>query len=190
MAMGLGSFGRRRGYIIYLGTVHVLGATLGGALVGFLLGSLGAYLSLYTWRPFLLLAIILFALWQHQMHHPAILGLKHQVPREWANSMPSTLCYLLWGILLGSGVATFIPYSALPVLFTAQLTSGPLVGLLSGAIFGGTRQLVALSPLLLMPQKVSTNGLPTLLPILKAKMHYLNIVWIIIAGIVLIAWAR
>jgi hypothetical protein len=170
---------------MYLGTVHMVGAAFGGAIVGALLGWLGAVLSLWAWRPALIALTALFALWQSLSRHPSKLGVPRQVPRTWANTMAAELCYFLWGMLLGSGVATSIPYSAFLVVLVAQSTSGVALGCLSGLLFGATRGLVALLPLLSKQGRLHPEKLPTLLPALRLKVEWLNRCWILGGGLLL-----
>lgn len=188
MTMVMRSLGRgkvRR--MVYLGIIHITGAILGGGIVGGLLGGLGALFSLSVWRFFFLIPVIVFALWQSLTKHPARLGFYwQQVPRIWARTLPAELCYFFWGILLGSGIATVIPYSALLVVFTAQLTSGLFLGCLSGAVFGGMRELVALLPLFKKQYRLSPERAGVLLPKLTPIVTKLNILWIIGAGSILL----
>ena len=190
MAMGLASFGQRKTqYTLFLSIIHVIGAAIGGAMTGVILGSIGTLLSLGQWRSLAILLVACFALWQGWTHRPATLGLKRQVPRSWGRTMAPTPRYLLWGMLLGSGIATLIPYSALLVLLTAQTTSGILVGILAGALFGATRAIMMLLPLITKPEWAATNQLPFLLPTLKANMQRLNVVCIVVGSVLMmIRW--
>lgn len=189
MTMGLlGREGNRK--IAYLGFTHVLGAAIGGAIVGGLLGIIGQLLSLLMWRKELILIVTIFALWQSVTRRPARLGIQRQVPRTWIHTMPLELCNFLWGMLLGSGVATVIPYSAFLILLTTQLTSGLILGCLSGALFGGVRQLVALLPLSLQEYRLCPEKAGMLMSTLTRKVSLLNSFLIIGGGsiLLLIIW--
>ncbi len=73
MAMGLGFLGRGKARrVIYLSAIHIMGAALGGAIVGAALGELGSFLSLSAWRPIIIAGMAAFALWQHLRSHPQI----------------------------------------------------------------------------------------------------------------------
>ncbi len=184
MAMGLSFLGRGKTLrIIYLSAIHIVGAALGGAIVGAALGELGSLLSLSVWRPVIIAIIAVFALWQHLSRHPRTLGLHRQVPRKWAKTMAAIPCYFPWGMLLGSGIATVIPYSAFLLVLAAQLTSGVALGSVSGAIFGSTRAMIALLPLLsrngeLYPEKLFSA--------FSTRVRWLNTLYILVGGLLLV----
>ncbi len=97
--------------------------------------------------------------------------------------MAAIPCYFLWGMLLGSGVATIIPYSAFLLILVTQLTSGVVLGSASGAIFGSTRAITALLPLL------SKNGglyPERFLSVLSTQIRWFNICWIIVGSLLLV----
>jgi hypothetical protein len=95
--------------------------------------------------------------------------------------------FFFWGVLLGSGVGTLIPYSSFLILLGAQLTSGPAVGGVSGALFGGTRAAMALIPPL---RRYNVEKTLDLLPKLRRGAQLLNIGVALAAMItlVLVAW--
>jgi len=182
MAMGL-AFGRGRvSRKIFIAVLHVAGAVLGGAIVGGLLGGLGELLSLSVWRPELIIAVVLFALWQSLSHRPAKLGLRRQVPRTWVRTMAPEPRFFLWGVSLGCGVATLIPYSAFLVILVVQLTSGVALGFLSGALFGGMRGAVMLLPVLGRQNRLHPEELPRFLPSLATTVQRINLLWLLLGG--------
>jgi hypothetical protein len=152
MAMGLGFLGRGRGriYTIWVSTLHIAGAILGGALVGGLVGAAGMLLSLdkFRWETIFIATVV--ALWYSIGPSAASLGLKRQVPRSWERTLTPPARFFFWGMLLGSGVATIIPHATFLVLLAVQSTSGVLLGAVSGAVFGASRQIMAI--LILFPQ--------------------------------------
>ncbi len=187
MAMGLGFLGRGKVWrTVYLAILHVLGAALGGAIVGVLFGWLGSLLLLSTWRPIAITFIAAFALWQSLSHYPKRLGLRRQVPRKWAVTMPPAPRFFLWGMLLGSGVATVIIYSVFLILLVTQLTSGAVLGCISGILFGAIRASTALFPLFSKQNRLYPENLPGLLPRFTIKVQQFNILLIVIGGSLLI----
>ncbi len=101
--------------------------------------------------------------------------------------MPIQLCYFLWGLLLGCGVATLIPYASLVVVLGVQLTAGVILGGASGAIFGTARETMAL--LALLPRRgeeASPTELMCLLPRLQAPARHLNLLWVVGGGLLLV----
>lgn len=186
MAMTIGILGRERTRkIICFALFHIAGAICGGIMIGGFLGIIGQLLSLWRWHTEILLTIGITAFWLSIKRQPSKLGLQRQVPRTWMRVMVPELCYTLWGLLLGSGIATVIPYSAFLVLLTTQLTSGFAFGCLSGAIFGGGRQLIAILPLVRKRYRMHPEDVGMLMPFLTKPISVLNTLWII-ASIILV----
>jgi hypothetical protein len=147
MAMGLGFLGREsRATSASAGAVHVILAALGGALTGAAVGAIGELMGLgSSVRTGLLIVVGAAALAVAVRRRPMRLGRPCQVPKEWSGSMPARRLYAAWGLMLGSGVVTLIPYSAHLVLLAGQLFAGPLVGAVSGALYGAARESIALT---------------------------------------------
>lgn len=188
MAVGLGLLGRggkRRS--LGLWALHVAGAAVGGAAVGGLLGWLGRLGSLAVWRPWLITVTIVVATGLGLCVGQLTLGRQRQVPRRWAPTVSPSRVYIIWGVLLGSAVATPIFYSAVLLLFGAQLTAGPWLGLVSGGIFGAVRQSSALVPML---RCFDSERTMSLLETLRPLARRLNVAVVIGAGLVLLLVGR
>jgi hypothetical protein len=178
MAMGLSLFGRRARQTNVV--IHVLASTLGGALSGAAVGAIGEALTLERWRTWIVLAAALLAL-RLGLRRPARpLGIHRQVPKHWGGTLGDAGAYAAWGVLLGLGLATIIPYSAYVLLVGVQLSSGPFFGAIAGAAFGAGREGVAW---------VSTKRLQTpseiadRLPRLRRMAARLNVVMIAAGGV-------
>lgn len=186
--MGLDLLGRgKKGQAVRASILHLLGAILGGAFVGGLLGWLGSLLSLSTWRPEIIGAIAAFALWHSVSCQSPKLGPRCQVPRTWKYPLPVEAYYFLCGALLGCGTATLIPYSCFLVLLGTQLTSGVVLGSVSGALFGGVREAMALILFLSKHKKeAKPSEMMRLLPVLTPKAQRLNTIWILGGGLLLV----
>src|SRR5215212_3747848 len=130
MAVGLGLLGRG-GTRQALGfwALHMAGAALAGALLGGLAGGGGALVGLEAWRSWIVGGGALLALALGLRPQPPKLGRQRQVPRRWAAGTSPARVYLVWGAMLGSGVATPIFHTAFLVLLAAQLTDGVALGL-------------------------------------------------------------
>ena len=188
MAVGLGLLGRGgKRHAIGLWALHVAGAALGGALLGGLVGGIGALLGLAAWRPWIIASGAILALALALRRTPPKLGRQRQVPRRRAPGTPPARVYLIWGAMLGSGVATPIFHTAFLVLLAAQLTGGVALGLVSGALFGAARQATALMPLLGRLDPARTMGL---LETLRPAAGRLNAALIAAGGLVLILASR
>ena len=188
MALGLGLLGRggtRRA--LGLGALHVAGAALAGALLGGLVGGIGALAGLATWRPWIVAGGALIALGLALRRQPPKLGRQRQVPRRWAPGTPPARVYLVWGAMLGSGVATPIFHTAFLVLLAAQLTGGVALGLVSGALFGAARQATALLPLL---ARLDPGRTVDLLETLRPVARRLNAALIVAGALVLVLVGR
>jgi hypothetical protein len=188
MAVGLGLLGRGgTRQAIGLWALHVAGAALAGALLGGLVGGIGALAGLEAWRPWVVASVALFAFGLGLRQRPPKLGRQRQVPRRWPQGKSPSRVYLVWGAMLGSGVATPIFHSAFLVLLAAQLTGGVALGLLSGAVFGATRQATALLPLLGRLEPGRTMGL---LETLRPAARRLNAALIVAGGLLLVLVGR
>jgi hypothetical protein len=188
MAVGLGLLGRGgTRQALGLGTLHVAGAALAGALLGGLLGGIGALAGLVAWRPWIIGAAALLALALGLRKEPPRLGRQRQVPRRWPSGTPPARVYLVWGAMLGSGVATPIFHTAFLLLLAAQLTGGLALGLISGALFGVARQATALLPLLRRLDPGRTMGL---LETLRPVARRLNAALIVAGGLLLVLAGR
>src|SRR5581483_8812535 len=139
MAVSLGLLGRgapAQAFRYWI--VHVAAAAAAGALIGALFGGVGALLGLAAWRPWIIALVALVALalgLRHEFH----LGTR-QVPRRWKPGTPVAWIFAVWGAMLGCGLYTPVYHTAFFVLTGAQLTAGPLLAALAGALFGGVRQ--------------------------------------------------
>ena len=188
MAVGLGLLGRGgTRQALGLWALHVAGAALAGALLGGLVGGIGALAGLATWRPWIVAGGAFLALGLALRRQPATLGRQRQVPRRWAPGTPPARVYLVWGAMLGSGVATPIFHTAFLVLLAAQLTGGVALGLVSGALFGAARQATALLPLLGRFDPGRTMGL---LETLRPVARRLNAALVVAGGLVLVLVSR
>lgn len=187
MAVSLGILGRgKRQYILYFALFQIFGTTVGGAFTGGLLGVLGTFCTLYQWRVLIIALTTIFALWQSMYHRPKTLGLHRQVPRKWSSTLVSELRFFLWGILLGSGIATIIPYSAFFIVLATQLTSNLFVGALSGAMFGMMRGIAELFPLCKKQYRISSERIPLLFFALRQRVQQLNVFLLVGGGILLV----
>ena len=181
--MGLGFLGRG-GAARRLRATHVSGAAAGGMLTGAALGWMGSLLGLAAWRIWVVGAAALLAFGLSRQ--PVPLGRQRQVPREWNRTMPPGRRYLLWGAMLGCGLATPILTSAFLVLLGAQATAGLLVGALSGAVFGATRQSMVLVPALCRLDPGATTALLTQF---RGTVRRLNAAVALGAGLTLVVLA-
>jgi hypothetical protein len=188
MALGLGLLGRggtRQAFGLW--ALHVAGAALAGALLGGLFGAIGELAGLAVWRPWVIGGGAMLALGLALLPRPPKLGRQRQVPRRWAAGTPAARVYLVWGAMLGSGVATPIFHTAFLVLLAAQLTGGVALGLLSGALFGAVRQATALLPLL---GQFDPRRTMSLLETLRPIARRLNAALIVAGGLVLVLAGR
>jgi hypothetical protein len=183
MAVGLGLLGRGRARtVIPYWILHVAGAAAAGAAVGGLAGLLGGWLGLPGWRPWVIVAAAALALALGLRKRPPRIGRQKQVPRRWSASTPLAWIFVVWGMMLGSGLATPVYQTAFLLLLGAQLTAGWQLGLLSGALFGAFRQMTALGPVL---RRLDPGRTMRLLEVLRPYARRGNLGLIIAGGLVL-----
>jgi len=188
MAAGLGLLGRGgTTRALPLWALHVLGATLAGAALGGLLGAVGTLLALEQWRPWVIGLVALVALGLGLRRRPPRLGRQRQVPRRWAPGVSAGRVYLIWGAMLGCGVATPIFHTAFVLLAGAQLTAGVALGAVSGALFGLARQGVALVPVLRRFAPERTMGL---METLRPTARWANAALVAAGGLLLVLASR
>jgi hypothetical protein len=182
MAMGLSPLGRgaaKRSAAI--GSLHAVGAAAGGATVGAVIGLIGTPLSSDA-RPWIVGGAALFALWAGLRRPVVKLGRDCQVPRHWHTTMPLWRRYLTWGALLGSGLWTLIPHSAVLVVLAGEATAGPGLGAAAGGLFGLGRELPALVPLV---RRVEDERASDLLAGLAGVARRANVALALLAGVAL-----
>ncbi|MBA2519013.1 MAG: hypothetical protein H0V24_05060 [Chloroflexia bacterium] len=184
MAVGLGLLGRGRARaVIPYWLLHVVGAAVAGAMVGGVAGLIGELLGLAAWRPWIILAAGSAALVYGLRKTPPRIGRQRQVPRRWSVTTPLAWIYLVWGMMLGSGLATPVFQTAFLLLLGAQLTAGWQLGLFSGALFGAFRQMTALGPVL---RRLDPGRTMQLLEVLRPYARRGNIGLIVAGGVTLV----
>jgi|SRR5450756_344366 len=124
---------------------HLLGSIIGGALIGTLVGSFGALVLYHSYVAMAVIAAIGLVLTTRGVYK---LGRNCQVPRKVGRVTVPWRTYLIWGGMLGSGVATLIPYPVFLLVMGFELTSGTLIGAACGGVYGFSRELPILISLL------------------------------------------
>jgi len=131
--------------------VYVLASTAGGALVGLvfgLLGTVGYQVVPGPTAAWPVLFVGLLAL-LYGLHEAQLLRLPHpergwQVPNAWIRRWPIRGT-ALFGLILGTGLFTFIPFTSYYVVLAWEAGTGSLVlGTLLGAAYGLLRGLPVL----------------------------------------------
>lgn len=123
-----------------MSAAHVIGAALGGAVLGITISLSGAALDLPQYRGVVGVLAGMVALLIAVRRPAAHLGRQRQVPRAWGRNMPPTRAYFLWGVLLGAGGLTVVPYSSYVIVIAAEATTRPVVAALVGMTFGTLRE--------------------------------------------------
>ena len=147
----LGERGRNRRWG-HTATFYVIGAVLGGATRGLILGGIGSLVP-ESVRPSggqiaLLLAalFVLAAVIEARWVAIPIPGLARQVNEDWLDRYRGWVIGLGFGYQLGLAVVVYITTASLWVVFIAELlTFSPLGGLALGAWFGLLRTLPLLA---------------------------------------------
>ena len=186
MAMGLNFLGRERRRAFVAGLLHLSGAVVGGAAIGALLGLMGAWLGLDGWRIWIVAGMALVVVTISITSKRFELGRPCQVPREWTRSMPANRRFLIWGLMLGSGVVTLIPYPAYLLLVGAELTAGPLIAGVAGGLYGFARELPAL---VVLARPAGPEATMDMLPRLRIAWRRFNLVFAIAGAAALVLGA-
>jgi len=140
----VGHGGRTKSYWLTV-ALHALGATLAAALLGFVLGAVGALLRA-PWEGAGVVAIAVIAVMYAVREG---FGLKvplpdrhAQVPQWWRDFFSPSLSSFLYGAGLGVGFFTFLQFGTFVVVATGALVSGnAVIGALLCIPFGLTRGL-------------------------------------------------
>lgn len=180
----LGRGGTRRWRdVARIGALHVCSAAVGGAALGLIVGGLGNALGLPAWRTVVLLPAIVAGGVLAIASPGRKFGLQRQVPRSWLRTKPPAQTFALWGLMLGSGALTMIPYSSFIVLLAALGTSTAPHAILAGMSFGATREVIAI-----MPPKApwDFDRLADTLLSLRGFARVANLAVIVAGGIVLL----
>jgi hypothetical protein len=136
--------GRKLAYAASV-ALHVLGAALGAAALGFVLGAF-AHLLGAPWDglgagPIAVVAT-LYALREARVVSVPVLTLRRQVPEWWRTFFSPQTSALLYGAGLGVGFGTFLSHGTLVVVaVAAALSADPVTGALLCAPFGVARGL-------------------------------------------------
>jgi hypothetical protein len=141
MATGLTDLGRGGNQRqVTAGALHVLGAGLGGAVLGGAVAALGQLPGLI---PVALVLLVVAAVLAGRPSFRQGLGWHRQVERRLTHTVGSSTAYLLWGIELGAAVVTYVPYSALLALAAVALVVEPMLAVALFTVVGLTRGTVA-----------------------------------------------
>jgi hypothetical protein len=136
------------------------------------------------WRTWIIAGATFLALWLGIRRSGRPLGIQRQVPRQWGGTLGETQAYVAWGMLLGVGFATTIPYSVYVLLIGVQLASGAALGAIVGAAFGFSREGMALISARRLRAPSEITGL---LPTFRQAAARLNALVIAAAGVSLTA---
>lgn len=81
----------------------------------------------------------------------------------------------LWGVMLGSGVLTLVPYSSVLGLIGLQFVLGAATGALLGAAYGIARELPAFGPLIGAPKGDGPGARMKVLGTFRTLAHRANV---------------
>ncbi|MDQ3957270.1 MAG: hypothetical protein M3273_02990 [Actinomycetota bacterium] len=132
--------GGRRSPYLAASALHIAGATLSAALLGAVLGGLGAALSAPwdTVTPLAVAAVALLYLAREALGVPVPLpDRKRQVPEWWRTFFSPAVAAFLYGAGLGVGFLTYLSFGTFAAVTAGALAAGdPLTGILVCTPFG------------------------------------------------------
>jgi hypothetical protein len=143
--MPLGQRQRSSTFWLARGASYIVASTVAGALVGAGVGWLGSLARLVVPFAAVLVVVVLLAI-AYALHESGILQLprperRWQVPNAWAVRWP-ILGVVAFGLTIGAGIFTFIPFTSFYVLLAWELLlANPWAGALLGAAYGLARGL-------------------------------------------------
>lgn len=140
MATGLDPRGRGVRHELRLAMVHTLAAAAGGAALGAALGGVGLLLRLDEIRPWFIACGAAGATYLSWSRRHGRLGRQKQVRRRWPRGTPRWLAFVAWGLNLGFGVLTSIPYASWLFVLVAEAAAGPFLAAIAGAFLGAARE--------------------------------------------------
>ncbi len=123
--------------------LYFFSAVIGGAVTGFFLTfmiyTLTFWLSIENNILVLFILCITFFLYECKLNTLRLPSVKWQVPSSWLQGSRN-LNMIVWGLILGSGMFTYIPFTTFYYLhlFTGFLFE-PLYGFLAGSLYGAGR---------------------------------------------------
>ncbi len=146
--MPLGQRQRSLAFWLLRGLLYIAASVLGGTLVGVSVSLLGGLIRPWLPGPLVILALALLAA-AYGLHELGRWHLPHperawQVPNEWIVQRP-LFGAIAFGLILGTGLFTFIPFTSFYLLLAWQaLLAPPALGAALGAAYGLARALPVL----------------------------------------------
>jgi hypothetical protein len=161
--------------------VDVAASAVGGALIGLTLGTVGRLVGLNHLSIVFLSGVCICCLWFAIFRAGERLGTRRQVRRRWQAS--PIFIHASWGVTLGAGLFTAIPYSVWLLVFGAESISGPAWGAVLGALLGIGRQL----PILTTPfARLNAGQVVGLVDRWARQAQSINLVLVAVGGAALI----
>lgn len=120
--------------------VFTSASTMAGASLGWLLGVAGSAVRQDAWLNAIAIAtagLILVVVDAGNTGHVASLG--RSVPQDWWKTMGRSRGALAYGLVLGLGFTTIVPFATFYVLPVAALVLGPAAGAVVGFNYGFAR---------------------------------------------------
>lgn len=148
--------------------IHLLGATIGGVLSVTVLWMLAAPIRSLVplWAAIAMTSIVAIASILSDLRVVSLKGSERQVNRSWTRQFGAVGGYFRFGLMLGAGLLTFVPFAVLFSTFTLASTMLSLPSAAAvGALYGLGRTLLV-GPGAALPSNPST-----LLPTLLARSH-------------------
>lgn len=165
---------------------HSVGSLVGGGISGALIGSVGSLLALSHLRVWVIGVVSVAAVTHAVRRSRFPIARRRQVPREWERRMSPAIVLLLWGMLLGTGFATYTSYAVILLVIGAQLTSPIWLAAALGALLGLSRSLVTLTASFRLSDPVAMmNAVPRFAHVARR----LNLLVILVGALALIAGA-
>jgi len=124
--------------------VYSVGLISATTAVGAAVGAIGSVASPLSaghqrlWTAGIAVITLVYALHEFELIRLPIPQVRWQVPVQWSK-YGKTVQVLLYGIVLGAEIFTFIPYATFYILLLLEMTLGPQIGATLGFMYGLAR---------------------------------------------------
>jgi hypothetical protein len=171
------------GFGVY-GFAVILSATILGGVVG-AIGSAFTWfdaISRYDWSIFLIVIVFTFALNELGILRFLTPSTGWQVPASWSR-FGKSMQALLYGLVLGPGIFTFIPFSTFYVLLLFEASLGVIGGICLALVYSVSRVLAILIPSVLISRDKEGSNISDYILANRPLFHRIN-------GVVLMSIAQ
>lgn len=170
--------------------LYFLGLTAGALVTGATLSAAGFAVSLVLGQRVMMIAAsiiaVAYAMTDFGLWRVPSIGRHWQVPRRWLGRLPLSVTYALFGVLLGFGFLTVVPFAAFTALLVFEFAEASVLsGILIGSMYGigrGVGLVIGKHSIQTLKPMSPTAAIPTLLSHIIIWRHALALM-VLLVGI-------